>query len=158
LIILSIANCSCYNEWQLRTNEAVSHGIIRQDTCFITTSIKRRNGDHTKGRARLSNVILNAIPNDKHFLKKTTLGTNDLTGYLSSQKSTILSSSIVENPTSDSFPLYLRLDEVKRSTITTLKEVEWQDLAVVVCYMCNSLALGTYVVDFDDYAKYNIIS
>jgi hypothetical protein len=59
----------------------------------------------------------------------------------SSQKSTILSSSIVENPASDSSSLYLRLDEM----ITTLKEVEWQDLAVVTCYGCNTLALGKIV-------------
>ena len=58
---------------------------------------------------------------------------------MGSLKSTFLSSSIFETPTSQRSSLQPRLKE----TIANLQEMEWQDLAVVTCYGCNTLALGT---------------
>lgn len=65
---------------------------------------------------------------------------------ISSKKSTILSSSIVESPSSDSLPLLQKLNEWKEKARTGFREVEWQDLAVVTCYGCNTLALGIPII------------
>ena len=124
-------------------NDAVGHGNIPHNSCFITTSRKRQKVNHAEGRLRLSNVKFNTMSAVKHFHKKTNLKRNDLTENLTPRKTTILSSSIAETPPSDLFPLQLGLKDKKKSTILKLQEIDLQDLAIVTCYICNNIALGT---------------
>ena len=148
-ILLSAANSFCHNEKYVRLDDKVI-GIGKRNSSR-PTGRKDAIGYRSKGGVKSTNVKFNMVSNEEFGLNKISLGKKYFKETFPSHKSTTLSSSIAEIP--ESIPSQRTVNMIKRKIIVSSQGIEWQDLAVVTSYMCNTLALGMLLIGIILYAE-----